>query len=77
MDDLFDGISPVLPHKLFKDRVEEDIKKGGNALLPFAEVQSTRHLLLKMKTMMPELEKVQIPLLEEQTRKRLDLMDII
>jgi hypothetical protein len=41
-----------------KERVDADIKRSGNALLPFIDVQSARHLLLKMKTMMPELEKV-------------------
>ena len=50
--------------------MDSDIKKAGNALLPFVDVQSTRHLLLKMKTMMPELEKIQIPLLEEEIRNR-------
>jgi hypothetical protein len=57
--------------------VEADIKKAGDALLPFVDVQSARHLLLKMKNQRPELEKIQIPLNEEEIRNREDLQEII
>lgn len=60
-----------------KEKVEADIKRAGDALLPFIDVQSARHLLLKMKNHRPELEKVQIPLNEEEIRNREDLQEII
>ena len=64
LEELFDAKDPRIPHRALKQRVDSDIKKAGNALLPFVDVQSSRHLLLKMKNMMPELEHIQIPLLE-------------
>ena len=54
-EELFDLLDPRRPHQAMKEKVDAAIKRAGNALLPFANVQSSRHLLLKMKTMMPEL----------------------
>lgn len=45
-----------------KEKIEAEIRRAGEALLPFVDVQSARHLLLKMKHQRPELEKLQIPL---------------
>lgn len=39
-----------------------EIIKAHGALLPFVDTQSARHLLLKMKAIQPELEKLEIPL---------------
>ena len=57
--------------------MEGELKRGGNALLPFVDVISGRHLLLKLKNQLPEMEKVQIPLREEEILMREDLLQII
>jgi hypothetical protein len=53
--------------------VEDEINKGSNALLPFSNVQSTRLLFLRLRNRISELEKMQIPLLEEEFEKRENL----
>lgn len=54
-EELFDGLDPRIEHKQLKERGENEIRRGGNALLPFIDIQSARHLLLKMKTTRPDL----------------------
>ena len=75
--ELYDIKDPRIPQKIRKEEIDGDMPKGTGALIPFAEVQSARHLLLKMKAVQPELAKVEVPLLEEQIRKRQDLLSII
>lgn len=75
--ELFDMKDPRLVHKSLKEKVEGEIVRSGNSLLPFIDVQSTRHLLLKLKLTLPDIEKIQIPLTEAEIRHRQDLLDII
>jgi hypothetical protein len=51
MEELFDAKDPRMQHKKMNERVERDIQHRGSnaALLPFINVQSARHLLLKLK----------------------------
>lgn len=62
--ELYDIKDPRLPHKSKKEEVEAEIIRAHAALLPFVDTRSIRHLLLKMKAMQPEFERIDIPLTE-------------
>ena len=66
-----------MQQKTLKDKVEDEINEGSNALLPFVQVQSTRLLFLRLRNRITDLEKIQIPLLEEEFEKRENLREIL
>lgn len=56
--EIFDIKDPRFPQKPKREKFEEEIIYEKGALLPFINIQSTRHLLLKMKSLYPELLKI-------------------
>jgi hypothetical protein len=54
-DALFDLKDPREVHKSLNKKVEEEINEGTNTQLPFAHVQSSRLLLLKLRSGIPNL----------------------
>ncbi len=47
--ELFDAKDPREQHRSMKEKVEDEINQGTNALLPFSHVQSTRLLFLRLR----------------------------
>lgn len=75
--ELYDIKDPRVQHRGKREEVEDEIIRAHGALLPFVDTQSMRHLLLKMKATQPEFERLQIPLTEDEIRKRQDLLAVI
>ena len=75
--ELFDDKDPRIVPKAYHDVREADSNREKDSLNAFANVQSSRHLLLKLKSVLPELENAQIPLVEDSVKKREDLFSII